>query len=159
MSKRDGTGAAPGAVVEATAGAAGRSAPKGGSAPESGRPPSFAHTHAPEPRRPPSSARPPAPESGRPPSSARTPVPEPGRLAFVRSRRWLVEEVSEPGGGEGEATLVHLSCLDDDAQGQPLAVLWEHELDARMLEDDGWRAVARKDFDVNRPGNPGDYNR
>ena len=42
---------------------------------------------------------------------------------------------------------MHLSCLDDDAQGQPLAVLWEHELDARILEDDGWRAVAGKGFD------------
>ena len=42
---------------------------------------------------------------------------------------------------------MHLSCLDDDAQGQPLAVLWEHELDARVLEDDGWRAVAGKGFD------------
>ena len=132
MSKRGAAGAAPGAVVEATAAAAGRSAPNGGSAPG--------------PDQPPSSARTPAPEPGRLPSSARTPTPEPGRLAFVRQRRWLVEEVSEPG-GEGEATLVWLSCLDDDAQGQPLAVLWEHELDARMLEDDGWRAVARKDFD------------
>ena len=26
-------------------------------------------------------------------------------------------------------------------------MLWEHELDARVLEDDGWRAVARKAFD------------
>ena len=74
------------------------------------------------------------------------PAPEPGRVAFVRQRRYLVEDVAEPG-GEGEATLVHLSCLDDDAQGRPLAVLWEHELDARILEDDGWQAVARKDFD------------
>ena len=73
-------------------------------------------------------------------------VPELGRIAFVRQRRYLVEDVSESG-EDGEATLVHLSCLDDDAQGQPLAVLWEHELDARILEDDGWRAVARKEFD------------
>ena len=74
------------------------------------------------------------------------PAPEPGRIAFVRQRRYLVEDVAEPG-GTGEATLVRLSCLDDDAQGRPLAVLWEHELDARILEDDGWQAVARKDFD------------
>lgn len=72
--------------------------------------------------------------------------PEPGRIAFVRQRRYLVEEVSEPN-GESEATLVHLSCLDDDAQGQPLVVLWEHELDARVLKDDGWGAVASKGFD------------
>ena len=85
-----------------------------------------------------------APAGG--PPSAGKPAPEPGRIAFVRQRRYLVEEVTEPD-GEGEATLVHLSCLDDDAQGQPLAVLWEHELDARILEDDGWRAVAGKGFD------------
>ena len=85
-----------------------------------------------------------APAEGLP--SAGKPAPEPGRIAFVRQRRYLVEEVTEPD-GEGAATLVHLSCLDDDAQGQPLVVLWEHELDARILEDDGWRAVAGKGFD------------
>ena len=73
-------------------------------------------------------------------------LPEPGRVAFVRQRRYLIEEVSEPS-SEGEATLVGLSCLDDDAQGEPLSVLWEHELDARVLEDDGWSAVAGKGFD------------
>ena len=46
-----------------------------------------------------------------------------------------------------EATLVHLACLDDDAQGEPLSVLWEHELDARVLKDDGWSSVAEKGFD------------
>ena len=72
--------------------------------------------------------------------------PEPGGIAFVRQRRYLVEEVSAPL-AEGEATLVGLSCLDDDAQGEPLSVLWEHELDARVIEDDGWSAVAEKGFD------------
>ena len=101
---------------------------------------------APERGRIPSSTGEPAPEPDRNPPSTGKPAPEPGRIAFVRQRRYLVEEVAEPG-GEGAATLVHLSCLDDDAQGQPLAVLWEHELDARILEDDGWRAVAGKGFD------------
>ena len=73
-------------------------------------------------------------------------LPEPGRIAFVRQRRWLVEEVSAPP-APSEATLVGLSCLDDDAQGAPLSVLWEHELDARLLEDAGWSAVAEKGFD------------
>ena len=71
--------------------------------------------------------------------------PEPGQIAYVRQRRYLVEAVSGP--ECGEAALVELSCLDDDAQGQPLSVLWEHEIDARILEEDGWSAVARKDFD------------
>lgn len=73
-------------------------------------------------------------------------LPEPGQIAYVRQRRYLVEEVSAPG-SLSEATLVDLSCVDDDAQGQPLSVLWEHELDAQVLTDDGWSAVAEKGFD------------
>ena len=72
--------------------------------------------------------------------------PEPGRIALVRQRRYLVENVTQPP-SPGDATLVDVSCLDDDAQGEPLSVLWEHELDARVLEDDGWSAVAHKGFD------------
>ena len=72
--------------------------------------------------------------------------PESGRIAMVRQRRYLVENVTPPTSPD-EATLVDLSCLDDDAQGEPLSVLWEHELDARILEDDGWSAVADKGFD------------
>ncbi len=72
--------------------------------------------------------------------------PEPGRVALVRQRRYLVEKVVPPP-SSGEAMLVDLSCLDDDAQGEPLSVLWEHELEARVLEDDGWSAVADKGFD------------
>ena len=72
--------------------------------------------------------------------------PEPGQIALVRQRRYLVENVTPPPSPD-ESTLVDLSCLDDDAQGEPLSVLWEHELDARVLEDDGWSAVAEKGFD------------
>ena len=74
------------------------------------------------------------------------PLPQPGQIALVRQRQYLVENVTPPPEA-GQATLVALSCLDDDAQGQPLAVLWEHELDAQVLEDDGWQAVADKGFD------------
>ena len=73
-------------------------------------------------------------------------APEPGRIAFVRQRRWLVERVVPPARG-CDAALVDLACLDDDAQGQRLSVLWEHEIDARVLRDDGWAAVAGKGFD------------
>ncbi len=71
---------------------------------------------------------------------------KPGQIAHVRQRRYLVENVIPPPAAD-EATLVHLACLDDDAQGEPLSVLWEHELDARVLEDDGWSLVAEKGFD------------
>ena len=72
--------------------------------------------------------------------------PEPGAIAHVRGRRWLVEDAAAPPRA-GEATLVSLSCIDDDAQGQPLRALWEHEVDARVLEDSGWAGVAEKGFD------------
>ena len=72
--------------------------------------------------------------------------PETGQIALVRQRRYLVEDVTEPN-DPGDAKLVGLSCLDDDAQGEPLTVLWEHELDARVLTDAGWSAVADQEFD------------
>ena len=77
---------------------------------------------------------------------ATQPLPEPGGIAFVRQRRYLVEQVQPPP-AQGQATLVALSCLDDDAQGEPLSVLWEHELDARVIAGDGWSAIASKGFD------------
>ena len=72
--------------------------------------------------------------------------PQLGQLALVRQRRYLVEEVVEPKSAS-DASMVSLSCLDDDAQGEPLTVLWEHELDARVLTDAGWSAVADDGFD------------
>ena len=73
-------------------------------------------------------------------------IPEPGQIALVRQRRYLVEGVTAAD-STGEASLVELSCVDDDAQGVPLTVLWEHELDARVLKDAGWSSVAEKCFD------------
>ena len=52
---------------------------------------------------------------------------EPGRIALVRQRHYLVERVTPPPSPE-QARLVDLSCLDEDAQGAPLSVLWEHEM-------------------------------
>ena len=74
------------------------------------------------------------------------PLPIPGQMALVRQRRYLVETVIQPS-GESEATLVSLSCVDDDAQGETLSVLWEHELYAQVLEDAGWSGVAEKSLD------------
>src|SRR4051794_36293551 len=61
--------------------------------------------------------------------------PEPGELVQVRSRRWLVEEVLSSG---RQCPIVRLACADDDAQGQILEVLWDYELDRRILSDEGW---------------------
>ena len=74
-------------------------------------------------------------------------VPAVGELVQVRSRRWLVEEVSEPP-APGESAVVRLACADDDAQGQSLSVFWDYELDRRILEDEGWADLAAKGFDT-----------
>ena len=60
-------------------------------------------------------------------------IPRPGAVVQVRSRRYLVEDVEAPTDTAWEQTLVDLSCLDDDAQGERLSVLWEREVDAKSL--------------------------
>lgn len=60
-------------------------------------------------------------------------TPRPGDIAQVRHRQYLVDEVIAPSSIREEHTLVRLTCLDDDAQGRPLSVLWERELGARVI--------------------------
>jgi superfamily II DNA or RNA helicase len=50
----------------------------------------------------------------------------------------------------GLGTRVRLACLDDDAQGDILEVIWEIEPDARVLSDDAWQTIGRKGFDSKR---------
>jgi SNF2 family DNA or RNA helicase len=75
-----------------------------------------------------------------------TALPKPGQLVRVRARSFLVEEVI-PGTTSADQTLVRLSCLDDDAQGEELAVLWEREVDAAVSAGSGWTTVGRNGFD------------
>lgn len=44
--------------------------------------------------------------------------------------------------GDG-LTALRLACVDDDAQGEVVEVLWDAELDSSVLEDEGWASVAR----------------
>ncbi|MFL6263685.1 MAG: DISARM system SNF2-like helicase DrmD [Thermoanaerobaculia bacterium] len=72
-------------------------------------------------------------------------LPEKNDIVRVRHRQYLVEEVLAPT-EEGEHTRVALVCLDDDAQGRRLEVLWELELGAAVLsESQGPRVVERLD--------------
>ena len=64
--------------------------------------------------------------------------PQAGNFVEVRGRRWLVEEVEA-----GQPSTASLSCIDDDAQGDELRVIWDVELDARLLDDDPWSYLAR----------------
>ncbi len=73
----------------------------------------------------------------------------PGKVARVRTRQYLIDEVIPPP-NRGDQTLVRLSCLDDDAQGQALEVLWEKEVDAEVLGETSWERVAAKGFDEPR---------
>lgn len=71
--------------------------------------------------------------------------PAPGEIVRVRQRQYLVEDVQPP--QPGEATLVAMSCLDDDAQGEALEVLWEHEVDTEIVRT-SWDRLGRRDFDA-----------
>lgn len=73
----------------------------------------------------------------------------PGQIARVRARQYLVEEVTPPP-KKGDQSLVRLSCLEDDAQGEPLEVLWEREVDAQILTEASWKDLAKKGFDPTR---------
>ncbi len=59
-------------------------------------------------------------------------IPRPGDIVRCRHRTYLVEDIVPPP-AHREATLVKMVCLDDDAPGRPLAVLWELELGAEVL--------------------------
>ena len=77
-------------------------------------------------------------------------LPDPGQIVRVRSRQYLVEDVSPgaPAVGTTPASdsRVRMSCLDDDAQGDELEVLWEREVDAE-LRTASWQAALHKGFD------------
>jgi len=76
-------------------------------------------------------------------------TPKPGEIVRVRSRRYLVENVEAPP-DMGHATLVAMACLDDDAQGQPLEVLWEKEIDREVLTGEVWQDLSTRGFDPPR---------
>ena len=74
------------------------------------------------------------------------PTPELGQIVAVRQRLYLVEQ-SVPPVNPGDSTLIQLSCVDDDAQGQPLEVLWERELDGQVVTGEAWESIASRGFD------------
>jgi len=75
--------------------------------------------------------------------------PAVGDIVRVRSRQYLVEGVDLPPQPE-QSTLVRLSCLEDDAQGEPLEVLWEREVDAKLQRTTDWDRIASRGFDEPR---------
>jgi len=73
-------------------------------------------------------------------------APEVGQVVAVRQRLYLVDRVISPP-NPSDSLLVQLSCVDDDAQGQSLEVLWDHELDALVVTGEAWDEIAKRGFD------------
>src|SRR5580692_9139800 len=73
-------------------------------------------------------------------------VPEIGQIVAVRQRLYLVDHVIPPP-NPSDSLLLRLSCVDDDAQGQPLEVLWERELDGQVITGEAWESIASRGFD------------
>ena len=69
-----------------------------------------------------------------------------GEMVRVRTRRWLVEQVTESDNPRASA-VVRLACADDDAQGQELKVFWNYELDRAILDDEPWANLGDRGFD------------
>jgi hypothetical protein len=67
--------------------------------------------------------------------------PAPGQIVRVRQRQYLVEDVVKAP-LFGDSSIVRMACLDDDAQGQPLDVLWEKEVDPEILSGESWQSLA-----------------
>jgi hypothetical protein len=67
-----------------------------------------------------------------------------GDFVRVRTRRWLVE--GERPGGEN-LTALSLACVDDDAQGEVTDIVWDAELDAEILGDEGWGTLSKSGTD------------
>ena len=62
-------------------------------------------------------------------------IPRASQVVRARSRHYLVSEVVH-GPHAGDATLVRMSCLDDDAAGDALELLWEKEPATEILEEE-----------------------
>ena len=67
-----------------------------------------------------------------PPTAHPGELPNPGQVLKARHRQWLVESVED--GGAGDSPLLRLVCLDDDAPGEELEILWDLEVGASVID-------------------------
>lgn len=78
------------------------------------------------------------------------PLPQPGQIVRVRTRTYLVESVDHAPLSPSDIT-VRLACLDDDAQGEILEVVWGLELEAEITDTESvWKSIGKKEFDTPR---------
>lgn len=73
-------------------------------------------------------------------------LPARGQLVRLRTRHWLVDDVDPSPRGNW----LRLSCVDDDAQGEALEVIWEAELDGEVMDAEAWGRIGAKGFDDSR---------
>ena len=73
-------------------------------------------------------------------------VPLVGQILNARGRQWLVEEVRVS--DDGQSPLLRLACLDDDAPGRTLEMLWHLELGARVTSPETAGLGAPRRLDV-----------
>ena len=73
-------------------------------------------------------------------------IPEIGSTVFIRQRQYIVEEVQFPK-DKDSCHVVSLTCIEDDAQGQTLKVLWEKEHDKIPNYGEDWSNLSNRTFD------------
>lgn len=73
--------------------------------------------------------------------------PSTGDVVRVRTRTYLVEAVETD---NGYSPIVRLACLDDDAQGETLEVVWDLEVGSEILDAESWKLIGQKGFDQAR---------
>jgi SNF2 family DNA or RNA helicase len=64
-----------------------------------------------------------------------------GEFVAIRGRTWLVEASAD------RAQAHTLSCVDDDAQGEEIDILWPAEIDARLLDEEAWADLGARGGD------------
>jgi superfamily II DNA or RNA helicase len=78
-----------------------------------------------------------------------TKLPAAGQIARVRQRLYLVENTVSPP-RPGDSALVSLSCVEDDAEGQRIDVLWDREIDPEIVTGEAWDLIAKRGFDPSK---------
>ena len=71
------------------------------------------------------------------------PAPKAGQIVRVRARHWLVEDSAPSQTG----SWLRLACVEDDAQGEIVEVIWEAELDGLVIDAEAWAKIGEKGFD------------
>lgn len=69
-----------------------------------------------------------------------------GSLVRARTRHYVVEDI-EIFTGCDDRTVAKLACLDDDAQGEQIEVVWESELCTDIVDEEAWHSIGKKGFD------------